>query len=441
MMEPWFNSSLMLVAIPILGALFGLSFWKWPRVFTVWALMCLAATGLVLIAYSGAVLDDPSSDILVALMVLGAFLAVLGQAQEKDTSAILFLILLLLGLGVGFLTSTGVARISYLAEIFGVVGLALFYYGFYASDSPGEVGWGSLGLYGLGLTCLAVSVAVSGSMAAMMLVVAFAVAFPLFPFHGAFVATLSNLPGSLPAFLVVLLPSLGFSGVSVLIPSLPEWLMHGVLVVALLSALYGALKALAQFRMGHLLAYAYLAQMSIVWWYAAVSEAMTPQVLMYFSALALVTSGLYLAGHHLHARFGHLDMDKLGGVAHSMPRFATILVVLITAAMGLPLFGVFSAFFVMMIHVSPAFLWSTVVILAIWLMVSWHYPLLMHRVLFGRPVGPAFAHRDLAPHEWFPLILMVLALMLAGLIPSDVVSFTHSPVLSLHVEEVGTWKP
>jgi hypothetical protein len=47
----------------------------------------------------------------------------------------------------------------------------------------------------------------------------------------------------------------------------------------------------------------------------------------------------------------------------------------------------------------------------------------------------------LAPGELLPLILMVLVLMLAGLVPSDLVGSTNSPVLSFHVEEVETWKP
>ncbi len=437
MMETWFNSSLILVAPPILGALLGLALWKWPRIFKAWALAFLAATELILTVYSGPSSDNPTSGILMALIVLAAFLSVLGHNQQKDTPAVLFLTLVLVGLGLGFMTSEGGTRTSYLGEIFVLVGLALFYYG----SLSREMCWGALGLYGLGLTCLAVSVVASGPMAAMLLVVALAVAFPLFPFHGALIATLGNLPSSLPAFLVVLLPSLGFSGVLALMADLPDWFMHGILVLALFSALYGALKALVQFRMGDLLAYAYLTQMGIVWWYVAVNGTATPPVVMYFSALAFVTSGLYLAGHHLHTRFGHLDMDKLGGVAHSMPRFATILVVLVTAAMGLPLFAVFSAFFEMMLHVSTAFPWSTLVILATWLMVSWHYPLLMHRVLFGRPLVPSFPHRDLAPRELWPLILIVLVLMLAGLVPSDRVGFTNSPVLSFHVEEVGTWKP
>ncbi len=438
MMETLFNSSLILVAPPILGALLGLVLWKGPRIFKAWALAFLAATGLILItAYSGPSSDDPASGMLMALIVLAAFLSVLGHNQQKDTPAVLFLTLILVGLGLGFMTSEGGARTSYLGEIFVLVGLVLFYYG----SLSRQICWGALGLYGLGLTCLGVSVVASGSLKALVVLVAFTVAFPLFPFHGAFIATLGNLPGSLPAFLVVLLPSLGFAGGATLIPNLPEWLTHGIFALALLGALYGALKALVQFRMGYLLTYAYMAQLAIIWWYAAVNGSTTPQVVMFFSGLALVTSGLYLAGYHLHTRFGHLDMDKLGGVAHSMPRFATILVVLVTAAMGLPFFAVFSAFFEMMIQVSTGFPWSTLAILAIWFMVSWHYALLMHRVLFGRPLVPAFPHRDLGPGELLPLILMVLVLMLAGLVPSDLVGFTNSPVLSFHVEEVGTWKP
>jgi len=54
---------------------------------------------------------------------------------------------------------------------------------------------------------------------------------------------------------------------------------------------------------------------------------------------------------------------------------------------------------------------------------------------------PSSPHQDLNPSELLPLILMVLVLMLAGLVPSDFVGFTNSPILSVHVEEVGIWKP
>lgn len=438
MMETWFTSSLTLVAIPILGALLGLVLWRWPHVFKVWTLMFLGATGLGLTAYSGPSSGEPTSSILMGLIVMTALLTVLAHNhQQKDAPAVSFMTLILVGLGLGFLTSEGGARISYLAEIFVFVGLALFYFGMLSR----EMSWVNLGQYVLGLLCLAISVVISGPLATMFFLVALLVVFPLFPFNGGFVATLSNLPGSLPAFLVVLFPSIGFSGISSLIHDLPVWLIHTLLVLALLSALYSALKALVQFRMGHLLAYTYLVQIGIVWWYVAISGTTTPHVVMYFCAVTLVTSGLYLASHYLNTRFGHLDMDKMGGVALSMPRLTTTFVVLITAAMGLPLFAGFSAFFNMILHISTAFSWSVLVILLIWLMMSWHYPLLMHRIFFGRPLVPAFPHRDLGPGELCPLILTVLILVFAGLVPSDLVGVTHSPDLSFHVEEVGTWKP
>lgn len=438
MMETWVTSSLTLAAIPILAALLGLALWKWTGIFKVWTLVFLAATGLDLTAYPGLSSGDPTLGILMALIVLTAFLAVLGHNhQQKDTSAVLFITLILVGLGLGFMASEGGARVSYLAEIFVLIGLALFYYGVRSR----EISWGALGLYGLGLTCLAISIVVSGPMAAMLLFVALMVAFPIFPFHGSFIATLSNLPGSMPAFLVVLVPTLGFFGISSLLQSLPEWLMHSILVLALVSALYGALKSLVQFRVGHLLAYTYLVQLGIVWWYVALSEAMTPQVVMYFSAVTLTTSGLYLASHHLETRFGHLDLDKMGGVALSMPRFATIFVVLITAATGLPLFAGFSFFFEMMLYVSAPFTWSALSILAIWLIMSWYYPLLMHRILFGHPLVPRPPHKDLSPGEQAPLVLIVLVVMIIGLVPFDLDGFPNSPVLSVHMEKVGIWRP
>ena len=60
---------------------------------------------------------------------------------------------------------------------------------------------------------------------------------------------------------------------------------------ALVGALYGSVKALAQSRVRLLLAYGSFSLFSILWWFVAASRTVTPQAAVFLSAVALVTSG------------------------------------------------------------------------------------------------------------------------------------------------------
>src|SRR5207247_10033911 len=99
---------------------------------------------------------------------------------------------------------------------------------------------------------------------------------PLFPLHGVYVAALTRLPGYLPMCLAILLPTVGLYGLMGLLPEMPAEFLKGVSVLALFGALYGSLKALVQFRVTSLLAYASLAFFSTLLWYLAVTGTSPP---------------------------------------------------------------------------------------------------------------------------------------------------------------------
>src|SRR5439155_140269 len=73
------------------------------------------------------------------------------------------------------------------------------------ADAPA---WGAVAGLGVAILALAASAVVSGSIAAGLQLVACATLLPLFPLQAAFVGSLSKLPGTLPAFLAVVLPCL-----------------------------------------------------------------------------------------------------------------------------------------------------------------------------------------------------------------------------------------
>ncbi len=252
---------------------------------------------------------------------------------------------------------------------------------------------------------------------------------PLFPLHGVYVAALTRLPGYLPMCLAILLPAAGLYGLTGLLPEMPAEFLRGVSVLALFGALYGSLKALVQFRVSHLLAYAGLAFYSILWWHLAVAETATPQAIIYTSAVALVTGGLLFAWRAVQTRYGDLALDRIGGLARPMPRFATLLSLLVMAAVGLPPFGLFSSYMAMLLHPSITMSWDLIVILLTWLVASWYLFRLMQRLLFG-PHRSDLPYEDLGPAEVAPLVIVLVLLLALGIAPHGLVEFFDADTLT-----------
>lgn len=435
MMEAWTDKSQILIAIPLLGAALGLAFWPMPRALKIWALLVTGAEFLALYAVSGTPSGHTVSAPLILLLILVAALAILGQYPQKVARADLFIILILMGLGLGFMVSRGGLSLMFLGSILGLLILLVSRNGKLSSHTL----WWGIGMYGFGMICLLISLMTALPASNVALLLVFVVLLPLFPFHGGYVAALAGLPGTLPAFLAVLLPIMGFHGVLGLIPSMPAGILQALVILALLGALYASLKALVQFRVAYLLAYASLAFFSILWWYLATTQIYTPQAAVYFSSVALVTGGLFLAWQGVQSRYGDLDLDRIGGLARPMPRFATLLSLLVMAAMGLPPFGLFSGYIGMLLNPSIALSWDLLVILLTWLMASWYFLSLMQRILFGQQ-RPHILYEDLRHTEAASLVLVLLILVTIGITPYG---FFESDTLTAGYEtarEFNLWK-
>jgi NADH-quinone oxidoreductase subunit L len=239
---------------------------------------------------------------------------------------------------------------------------------------------------------------------------------PLFPLHGLYVAALTRLSGTFPALLALLMPVSGLYAIKGLLPEASVELLGAVRALALFGAVYGSLKALAQFRVERLLAYAGVALASILWWYLAGAASDTPQGAIYVAALSLITGGLLLAWRVVQARYGNLDLNRISGLARPMPRFALLLSLLVTAAMGLPPFGLFSGLMEMLMNRSAPMSWDLAVILLTWLAASWFFLNLMQRLLFGPP-RPEIPYTDLRGGEIAPLATALLILLALGIAP------------------------
>lgn len=239
---------------------------------------------------------------------------------------------------------------------------------------------------------------------------------PLFPLHGLYVAALTRLPGVVPTLLAVLLPLSGFYAISGLLPEIPAEIRGAISLLALFGAFYGMLKAIAQFRVERLLAYAGVSLFSILWWYLAGAANGAPQGALYAGAAALITGGLFFAWGRARARYGDLDLDRIGGLAQPMPRFSLLIALLAAAAMGLPPFGLFSGLMEMLANRSHPVSWDLAVIMLAWLGASRLFVHFMQRLLFG-PHRTDIQYTDLRGGEAAPLAVALLILLVIGIAP------------------------
>jgi NADH-quinone oxidoreductase subunit M len=254
------------------------------------------------------------------------------------------------------------------------------------------------------------------SQIAVILVVALLL--PLFPLHGIYVAALTRAPEHLAAVLAVLLPAAGMYGLASLVPELPAESLRTVSALAVFGALYGSFKALAAVRAPQLLAYAGLAFFSALWWHFARVGTIDVQAIVYGGAASFLIAALLLAWRRAQRGCGDLALDRMHGLARPMPRFATMVSLLIMAAVGLPPFGLFSAYIAMLLQPADAISWELIVILIAWFLASWYLFRMMQRLLFG-PHRADLRYEDLRTGELASFAFLLLILAFLGAIPPE----------------------
>ncbi|MSR25369.1 MAG: hypothetical protein EXR96_09890 [Nitrospiraceae bacterium] len=404
---------IVLVAIPLMGAALGLLVWSKPRQLKAWSLFVAVASLLMLAGLSGRLTVPVEGMALLYLLPVAAGLSLLGQPIHRENRPAWVMTLVLLSLGLGVLGSMDGVKLILFVLLFGLVGALLYRY----RSISGSVPWWGIGTYGLGMACAIVALIAIPPVSSVAFLVSCAILLPLVPFHGGYVAAFRGLPGNLPAFLALLLPSLGFHGLLTLIPGLSESTVQMLVILAIAGMLYGSLKALTQSRVRLVLAYTGLSFFSILWWYIAVTRTAPPQTVVYLSSVGLATSGLLLAWYAIQSRYGDVDLRAIRGLVYRMPRFAILISLLALAAMGLPPFGLFSGFMGMLLAPSLIFSGALLVALVTWLAASWYILEMVQGLLFG-PQRLDLWYEDLRRTEFASLLICVLLLIALGFAPS-----------------------
>lgn len=406
---PW-----LLAGIPLAGALVSLRFWPDPErvkaLAMTWSILSLASI-LGIAAFLPA---PPNGRLSLYLLPLAAVTSVLGHPLREDHRLSWIMTLVCLGLGLGALTGYDLTGSCFLIMLLLTIIILLYRH----QTALWPISWWGVGVLSLGLVGVGISAIADPPVSSVAALIMCAVLLPLVPCHGGFLTTITRLPGNLPSFVVLLLPIIGFHKLPITLSILHEDVLVTVKALALLGALYAAIKALAQSRVRLVLGYGSLSFFSIVWWFAATTGFTTPQGALLVGAVGLATSGLLIAWQVIRTRYGDdVDPQAISGLAAAMPKYAVLLSLLSLAMMGIPPFGVFAGFMGLLLTSPQASVFGLFLALAAWLAASWYIMQMVQQLLFGAS-RPDLRYTDLLHPELVSLLIVVLVLLALGMVPS-----------------------
>jgi len=265
----------------------------------------------------------------------------------------------------------------------------------------------------------------------------FAVKMPMWPVHTWLPDAHVQAPTAGSVILAgVLLKMGGYGFIRFSLPMFPEasaqlaWLVFGLSMVAVV---YTSLVALVQSDMKKLIAYSSVAHMAIV---TAGLFAFNTQgiegAMMVMLGHGLVSGALFLCVGVIYDRLHTREIDRYGGLADNMPKYAVLFMVFTMASVGLPGTSNFVGELLSLVGVYQASSWVALACTTGIILGAAYMLYLYRRVIYGALDKPdVAAMRDISLREVLLLVPIALAVLWMGVYPESFLAPMRSDVNSL----------
>jgi NADH-quinone oxidoreductase subunit M len=261
----------------------------------------------------------------------------------------------------------------------------------------------------------------------------FAIKVPMFPFHTWLPDAHVEAPTAGSVILAGVLLKMGTYGfIRFSLPLLPRATLDAVpwmVTLSIIAIVYAALVTLVQKDMKKLIAYSSVSHLGFVMlgMFALNPLGLEGSVLQMVNH-GLSTGGLFLIVGLIYERRHTKEIAQFGGLAHVMPVYATLTLVIFLASMGLPLLnGFVGEFMILQGAFAANRVWaywavSGVVLGAAYLL--WLY----QRVFWGKVTHEENRHLvDLNGRELATLVPLVVLCVWIGVYPKPFLAFLHEP--------------
>ena len=272
--------------------------------------------------------------------------------------------------------------------------------------------------------------------------IGFAIKVPMFPVHTWLPDAHVEAPTAGSVILAGVLLKMGTYGMlRFCLPMTPYAsikLMPVVAALSVIAIIYGALVAMVQKDIKKLVAYSSVSHMGFVTLgiYALNQAGIEGGILQMFNH-GIITGALFLLIGLIYERTHTRDIADYGGIAASVPVYATIFLIFTMASIGLPSMGAFIGEFLVLVGAFEAFSdWA--ILAAIGVIFSAVYMLWMFQRVLYQSLNKRWENlADMNLREViyiFPLLIIVFWI---GLYPETFQSYMHASVAKL-VEHMNT---
>ncbi|MFZ0157401.1 MAG: NADH-quinone oxidoreductase subunit M [Kineosporiaceae bacterium] len=274
---------------------------------------------------------------------------------------------------------------------------------------------------------------------------AFAVKAPMWPVHTWLPDAAGEAPPSVAVLLVGVLDKVGTFGMLTLclplFPAASRWAAPVIMVLAVISVLYGALLALGQSDLKRLIAYTSISHFGfIVLGIFAMTTYGQSGSALYMVNHGFSTAALFLIAGMLITRRSSSRIDDFGGLQRSTPLLAGVFLLAGLSSLALPGLSSFISEFLVLVGTYPRYP-AIAVIATLGIVLAALYILVTYQRMFTGPAQDyAAAWRDLDKREaWVvaPLVAVIIAL---GFFPKPVLDAVN-PAVARTMQQVQVSDP
>jgi NADH-quinone oxidoreductase subunit M len=271
--------------------------------------------------------------------------------------------------------------------------------------------------------------------------VAFAIKAPMFPVHTWLPDAAEQAPAGTSTLLVGVLDKVGTFGMLTLcLPLFPQAAQDAapyVVVLAVVSILYGALLAIGQQDMFRLVAYTSVSHFGfIVLGIFAFTTTSVSGSSFYMVNHGLSTGALFLLVGFLVARRGSPRIDAFGGLQKVVPVLAGLFLVVGLSALGLPGLSPFVSEFLVLVG-SFATQPAAAVVAATGVVLAAIYILWTYQRVFTGPVRPELAGLpDASARERWVIGPLIAVMLVLGFYPAPALDLVRPPA-QVTIDHVG----
>jgi NADH-quinone oxidoreductase subunit M len=264
----------------------------------------------------------------------------------------------------------------------------------------------------------------------------FAVKIPMFPFHTWLPDAHTEAPTAGSVLLASLLLKMGTYGfLRFSLPLLPKastepWIVNTMVALSLIAIIYGALVCLTQRDWKRLVAYSSVSHLGFctLGIFALNAQGLTGSVIQQVNH-GITTGLLFLLVGFMYERRHTREISAFGGVAKSMPFFATVFAIAVFASAGIPFLNGFIGEFTILSGAFRVNRWWAIIGVVGLVLGAAYLLWLYQRTMLG-PVTDERNERlpDLFPRERLIVLPLIALIFAIGLYPKPLFTVLDQPV-------------